>query len=80
MTPKLRITKAVSCTDGTEYEVLSPEEYKRKVLAMRLDQCTKSQRDFLYQIFPMGFKSEQLDEIIGLCDRTIAKNKEKEGE
>ena len=54
------------------------ELFKREVLKKKLDECTVSQQEFFKELFPQGVKSNQLDEAIELCYRTITKNKKKE--
>ena len=54
------------------------ELFKREVLKKKLDECTVSQQEFFKELFPQGVKSNQLDEAIEFCYRTITKNKKKE--
>ena len=50
------------------------EEFKRKLLAERLAQCTEAQQRMFNKVYPEGVLESKLESAIDLCDRTIRKN------
>ena len=54
------------------------EDFKRKLLADRLSQCTQKQQDFFnYRVYPNGVPEGSLVSAIDLVNRTLAEAKEK---
>lgn len=55
------------------------ERFQRKALDELIKQLTDKQRDFLYnKVFPKGIKKNHIATAYALCERTIAKNIERE--
>lgn len=48
---------------------------KKSLLEDLLSQCTDKQQKFLSRIFPKGIVETNIDTAIGLCRRTVEKNK-----
>ena len=50
------------------------EDFKRRLLADRLGQCTEKQQAFFHKVYPNGVSAGRLENAIDLCERTIRKN------
>ena len=50
------------------------EKFKRDMLADVLQQCGEQQQAFFHRAYPDKVKTEQLDQAINLCKRTIIRN------
>jgi hypothetical protein len=53
------------------------EKFKRRLLNKLLDKCTKKQREFFWNLFEYNISTNQLETAIALCERTLAKSKNK---
>jgi len=57
------------------------EEFLRHKIKFALDECTQDQRSLFSRIYPGGVNKVPVDKLetaLGLCERTIEKNKKKE--
>lgn len=55
------------------------EEFQRSYIDGLLAQLTDDQRNFFHRLYPNGILKKDLHNAAGLCERTIIKNKEENG-
>lgn len=53
-------------------------EFLRSELSERLQRCTLLQQEFFWRIYPNGVPDDKLPDAIGLVDRTLVKNENKD--
>ena len=51
------------------------EKFKRQLLENLLAECTKPQRELFEKCFPDGVPAEKMQTALGLCERTVKKNR-----
>lgn len=52
------------------------EEFKKKRANELLADCTQRQQDFFKKVFPNGMNEDNINTVISLIERTLAKNKD----